>query len=435
MGHPMRSNSAKRNFLPGANFLAAGRTTNFPRPPSAGGILKSREPVGPLSGGGRSGKSGKMSAIAVKQFVSSSGVRLYRIPCQVFETLTARVYLLLGAGPPTLVDTGSRLEVSTRQILAGLEAVRAEFGEAVRPSDIGRILLTHGHTDHVGGLPALLLRTSAEVTIHSLDSKAIAARREYAVLGRRRLIDFLDRAGVEWAACAELLKSSPYAEEPGESECATAGLPAVPSCQESQHCLQASSGTRRPSSGSPFNSPFRSACWKTARSWTGCGSSTRRAIRRATSASSRATCSSRATISSRTRCPINGRRVRHSLYRPGPLLGIAAEDRGYRRPAARLGRTRASHSRRLPADRNRSRTHRRRLERLRRRSAARPGRCRSMKSRRKLYPELSGFRAVLSITDVGSRVEYLHQRGQLAVANLDEVQRQPKPVYRYAAVD
>ena len=48
-----------------------------------------------------------------------------------------------------------------------------------------------------------------------------------------------------------------------------------------------------------------------------------------------------------------------------------------------------------------------------------------------LYPEVTGFRAVLAITDVGSRVEYLHQRGRLAVANLDEVEREQNAVCRY----
>jgi hypothetical protein len=51
-----------------------------------------------------------------------------------------------------------------------------------------------------------------------------------------------------------------------------------------------------------------------------------------------------------------------------------------------------------------------------------------------LYPEATGFRAMLAITDVGSRVEYLHQRGQLAVANLEEVKQADAPVYRYGIV-
>ena len=48
-----------------------------------------------------------------------------------------------------------------------------------------------------------------------------------------------------------------------------------------------------------------------------------------------------------------------------------------------------------------------------------------------MYPETTGFRAVLSVVDIGARVEYLHQRGRLLVANLDEVEGQQNPVYRY----
>ena len=47
---------------------------------------------------------------------------------------------------------------------------------------------------------------------------------------------------------------------------------------------------------------------------------------------------------------------------------------------------------------------------------------------------MKGFRALLAITDIGSRVEYLHQRGQLTVANLDEIDRNETAVFRYRAV-
>jgi glyoxylase-like metal-dependent hydrolase (beta-lactamase superfamily II) len=47
------------------------------------------------------------------------------------------------------------------------------------------------------------------------------------------------------------------------------------------------------------------------------------------------------------------------------------------------------------------------------------------------YPEVTGYRALLAVTDVGSRVEYLHQRGQLSVANLDEIERDETAVFRY----
>jgi hypothetical protein len=49
-----------------------------------------------------------------------------------------------------------------------------------------------------------------------------------------------------------------------------------------------------------------------------------------------------------------------------------------------------------------------------------------------LYPEVTGFRAFLAITDVAARVEYLHQRAKLAVVNLDDLAEQSQPIFRYS---
>ena len=79
-------------------------------------------------------------------------------------------------------------------------------------------------------------------------------------------------------------------------------------------------------------------------------------------------------------------------------------------------------------------THRRRLERLLElvRAAGRPMSLYEIIL--DTYPEVTGFRAVLAMTDIGSRVEYLQQRGELAVVNLDELEREPDAVYRYGRV-
>ena len=150
------------------------------------------------------------AAPPIKRFLSNSGVRNYRIPCQVFETLSARVYLLVGAGSPTLLDAGSSLAASTQQILAGIEAVHDEFREAVRPADVRRIIVSHGHVDHVGGLPELLRTMPAEVAIHPLDRATIASCREHVATSAVRLNAFFRRAGVDAARRSELLKMSPY---------------------------------------------------------------------------------------------------------------------------------------------------------------------------------------------------------------------------------
>src|SRR5689334_10796265 len=103
---------------------------------------------------------------ATQRFVTSSGARIYRIACEAFPELVAFVHLVLDAGVPTLVDTGSGYGESNAQILAGLESVRSDFGESISLADIRRIIITHGHIDHFGGLPFFVEQTSAEVAVH-----------------------------------------------------------------------------------------------------------------------------------------------------------------------------------------------------------------------------------------------------------------------------
>jgi glyoxylase-like metal-dependent hydrolase (beta-lactamase superfamily II) len=133
----------------------------------------------------------------VERFVSQTGVRIYRIPCQAMPDLSGRVHLLLGAGPPTLVDTGSGSPRSIHQVECGLQAVRTEFGEPFAISDIRRILVTHGHIDHIAGLGEFVQRTGAEVYVHQLDSRAVASFDEHAVLSSKATRTFFRRAGVD----------------------------------------------------------------------------------------------------------------------------------------------------------------------------------------------------------------------------------------------
>lgn len=74
-------------------------------------------------------------------------------------------YLLLGE-TPTLVDTG--MPGSAETILNYLE------GLDVSPVDLARIVITHHHLDHVGGLAGLKQRTTAQVLAHPADVPFIA---------------------------------------------------------------------------------------------------------------------------------------------------------------------------------------------------------------------------------------------------------------------
>ncbi len=86
-----------------------------------------------------------------------------------FEGLVmGRVYLIEDPDGLTIVDAG--LELAAPRILRQLEALGR------RPSDVKRILVTHGHPDHVGGLPELRARTGAQVLAHAKDRAAIEGR-------------------------------------------------------------------------------------------------------------------------------------------------------------------------------------------------------------------------------------------------------------------
>ncbi len=87
------------------------------------------------------------------------------------------VYLLEGE-PLTLVDTGP----ATRSAWATLRGALADH--SLRPADIRRVLITHGHHDHFG-LARRLARSGAELLAHPHDRRNLALRRGYVRLWRQ----------------------------------------------------------------------------------------------------------------------------------------------------------------------------------------------------------------------------------------------------------
>jgi glyoxylase-like metal-dependent hydrolase (beta-lactamase superfamily II) len=79
--------------------------------------------------------------------------------------LLGRVYLIEDADGLTIIDTS--LAQTASRIITQLEAMGRKL------SDVKRILITHAHIDHIGGLPTVQQRTGAQVIANTIDREAI----------------------------------------------------------------------------------------------------------------------------------------------------------------------------------------------------------------------------------------------------------------------
>jgi glyoxylase-like metal-dependent hydrolase (beta-lactamase superfamily II) len=67
-------------------------------------------------------------------------------------------------GGVTLVDAGLKYAAARKRLVAGLDAIGAA------PADVRRIVVTHAHPDHAGGLAGLVKLTGAGVLAHERES-------------------------------------------------------------------------------------------------------------------------------------------------------------------------------------------------------------------------------------------------------------------------
>lgn len=98
--------------------------------------------------------------------------------------IMGRAYLLEDANGLSLIDAG--LGLAADRILAQLR----QAGR--RPDEVRRILITHAHPDHVGGLRRLKALTGAQVIASALETPVIEGKQPIARRpGRSRLPDMI----------------------------------------------------------------------------------------------------------------------------------------------------------------------------------------------------------------------------------------------------
>lgn len=330
----------------------------------------------------------------VERFLSSTGVRIYRIPCEAFPGFISFAYVLLEAGPPTLVDTGSGYGNSNEHLLVGIEAVRSEFGEPLELTDIKRVILTHGHIDHFGGLPMVVERIDAEVGIHGLDRRVLTNYEERVVVATKALRIYLQGAGVEPDFQPTLMEMYGFSKKHVRSVpvdfTLTDGqtLDGMKFIHAPGHCpgqvciiigdvlLSADHVLERTT---PHQSP------ESITAYTGLG------------------------------------HYLDALERIRAIGGFDLALGGHEAPIHDVYR-------RIDAIRE---SHLRKLDRVLAIIREHDGPATISQISKIMYPRVKGFNILLALEEAGAHVEYLYQHGQLAVDNLDEVQREENPALRY----
>lgn len=105
--------------------------------------------------------------------------------------LVGRVYAIQDPDGLTLIDAG--MPLAARRILSQLAAA------GYQPQDVKRILITHAHADHIGGLPALQASTGADVIASCIEAPIVEGREPQQVVPRQQLkpLDRLMRGNQE----------------------------------------------------------------------------------------------------------------------------------------------------------------------------------------------------------------------------------------------
>lgn len=332
---------------------------------------------------------------SIVRFETAGGARIYRIPLEVFPGMLGYAHLVIAGDYVALVDVGSGQGASDAHLREGMERIADEWGEGLGWSDIDRVVITHAHIDHHGGLNMVAELTGAPIAVHELDRRVLVNHEERLALTRFRLGVFLRRAGVAEKTRARLLGMYGWSKglfrslevddvlRDGDMLDGVFEVIHVPGHCPGQVCLRIEDVLLTADHVLPGVAVFLAPESLTAS--TG---------------------------------------VDHflqSLRKVAALEGIGLGLGGHGRPVRDLAQAVAT----IEA------TQAARIARIYE-ACATPHSIAELTAA--LYPDIGGYDELLALQKVGAYVEYLDQRGRLAIANLDEVAEDDAGVPRYRAV-
>lgn len=144
----------------------------------------------------RLGYAEQHGVAGVQRFHASTGARIYCLSVETFPHHVNNVYLVLEEGSRILLDCGSGAPSSRRDLALGFAVVRAIFGEDARYEALDWCVVSHAHFDHFGGANRLKEETRARLAVHELDARVLSGIDERLVMASKDCDVFWRRAGV-----------------------------------------------------------------------------------------------------------------------------------------------------------------------------------------------------------------------------------------------
>ncbi len=141
----------------------------------------------------------------VRKFHAGERTRIYALEVETFPRHINNVYLVLEPGSSIMIDCGSGMESSTRDLALGFAIVRSAFGEDVRYEQLDWCVITHAHMDHFGGANLLRQKSRARLAVHELDARVLSCFDERLVVASKDLDVYWRRAGVADDARARMV--------------------------------------------------------------------------------------------------------------------------------------------------------------------------------------------------------------------------------------
>ncbi len=327
----------------------------------------------------------------VRKYISAGRTTAYKLPVEAFPNHITNCYLVM-TDPITLIDAASGQDSSNASLLDCFERLRTEFDEKVTLQDVKRLILTHGHIDHFGGLHYVVEQTGAEIGIHELDASVIRHFKERLVVSTKNLHIFLERAGLSPERTAKLLDMNKWSKDlfrarPVDFVFDEGPLPNTPfelhhapgHCP-GQVCIQLDdilfTADHVLSHITPNQSPEFIV------RYTGLGHY----------------------IAA----------LKKIKAIPGINIGLGGHEHAIEDVSGRVDASIAFHEARLEKTLN---------------LCNEPSTVSEVSL--KLFGERKGYHVLLAFLETGAHMEYLHERGHLAVVNVDEVDMQYNPVLKY----